>query len=61
VLSSRGAVIEGLYAVGNDRASVMGGNYPSAGITLGPNMTFGWITGNHLAQVARGQEQRRAA
>jgi succinate dehydrogenase/fumarate reductase flavoprotein subunit len=61
VLSSRGAVIEGLYAVGNDRASVMGGNYPGAGITLGPNMTFGWITGNHLAQVARGQEQRRAA
>jgi succinate dehydrogenase/fumarate reductase flavoprotein subunit len=61
VLSSRGTVIEGLYAVGNDRASVMGGNYPGAGITLGPNMTFGWITGNHLAQMARGEEQRRAA
>lgn len=66
VLSTRGTVIEGLYAVGNDRASVMGGNYPAAGITLGPNMTFGWITGNHLVDQARagrtgGQELRRAA
>jgi hypothetical protein len=38
-----------LYAVGNDRASIMGGNYPGAGITLGPIMTFGYITGRHLA------------
>jgi succinate dehydrogenase/fumarate reductase flavoprotein subunit len=60
VLSTRGTVIQGLYAVGNDRASMMGGNYPGAGITLGPNLTFGWITGNHLAQVAR-EEQRHAA
>lgn len=63
VLSTRGAAIEGLYAVGNDRASVMGGNYPGAGITLGPNMTFGWITGNFIADraAAGAQEQRRAA
>lgn len=61
VLSTRGTVIEGLYAVGNDRASVMGGNYPGAGITLGPNLTFGWVTGNHIAAVARGGEQRHAA
>jgi len=63
VLSTRGTVIEGLYAVGNDRASMMGGNYPGAGITLGPNMTFGWIAGNHLAEKARAgqQELRRAA
>lgn len=47
-----GSVIAGLYAVGNDRASIMGGNYPGAGITLGPAMTFGYITGRHLAQVA---------
>ncbi len=46
-----GAVIEGLYAVGNDRASIMGGNYPGAGITLGPAMTFGYITGRHLGQA----------
>jgi hypothetical protein len=41
---------------------MMGGNYPGAGITLGPNLTFGWITGNHLAQIAReSKEPRRAA
>lgn len=52
VLARSGEVIAGLYAVGNDRASMMGGNYPGAGITLGPNMTFGFIAGRHLAQVA---------
>ncbi|MGI4799419.1 MAG: FAD-dependent oxidoreductase [Janthinobacterium lividum] len=49
VLDSAHQAIPGLYAVGNDRASVMGGNYPGAGITLGPIMTFGFITGRHLA------------
>ncbi|MCM2394526.1 FAD-dependent oxidoreductase [Rhizobium sp. S95] len=53
VLDRQGAVIPGLYAVGNDRASIMGGNYPGAGITLGPAMTFGWITGRHLAGIAQ--------
>jgi succinate dehydrogenase/fumarate reductase flavoprotein subunit len=47
-----GSVIPGLYAVGNDRASIMGGKYPAAGITHGPNMTFGFVTGNHLADLA---------
>ena len=47
-----GSVISGLYAVGNDRASIMGGKYPAAGITHGPNMTFGYVTGNHLADLA---------
>lgn len=49
VLRSDGETIAGLYAAGNDRASVMGGNYPGAGITHGPNMTFGYITANHIA------------
>jgi|SRR5579859_3848 len=49
VLGREAAPIPGLYAVGNDRASVMGGNYPGAGITLGPIMTFGYLTGCHLA------------
>lgn len=52
VLDRQGDVIPGLYAVGNDRASIMGGNYPGAGITLGPAMTFGWITGRALAASA---------
>jgi succinate dehydrogenase/fumarate reductase flavoprotein subunit len=61
VLSKSGAVIVGLYAVGNDRASMMGGNYPGAGITLGPNLTFGWIAGRHLAARARANEEHRRA
>jgi succinate dehydrogenase/fumarate reductase flavoprotein subunit len=51
VLGAGAHPIPGLYAVGNDRASIMGGNYPGAGITLGPIMTFGYITGRHLAGI----------
>ncbi|WP_066272001.1 FAD-dependent oxidoreductase [Hydrogenophaga palleronii] len=51
VLDAQDAVVPGLFAVGNDRASIMGGNYPGAGITLGPNMTFGYITGRFLAGI----------
>jgi succinate dehydrogenase/fumarate reductase flavoprotein subunit len=52
VLKDDGSAIGSLYAVGNDRASIMGGNYPAAGITHGPNMTFGFVTGNHIADQA---------
>ena len=52
VLDAAERPIPGLYAVGNDRASIMGGTYPGAGITLGPIMTFGYITGRHLARAA---------
>ena len=45
--------IQGLYAVGNDMNSIMGGQYPSGGITLGPAMTFGFIAGQHLGQHAK--------
>ncbi|NIF77161.1 FAD-dependent oxidoreductase [Paraburkholderia sp. Cy-641] len=60
VLDEAGAPIAGLYAVGNDRASVMGGNYPGAGITLGPIMTFGYITGRNLAGVGVGGNAAKA-
>lgn len=49
VKKNDGSVIPGLYAVGNDRASIMGGNYPAAGITHGPNMVFAYVTANHIA------------
>ncbi|MBR0717109.1 FAD-dependent oxidoreductase [Bradyrhizobium liaoningense] len=51
-LDAEGRVIPGLYAAGNDMASIMGGNYPGAGITLGPALTFGYIAGRHLAESA---------
>jgi hypothetical protein len=38
--------------VGNDAASIMGGNYPGAGITLGPALTFGYVAAMHLAKAA---------
>jgi hypothetical protein len=32
--------------------SIMNGNYPGPGITLGPALTFGYIAGRHLAEGA---------
>ncbi len=52
VLDENQSPIEGLYAAGNDMASVMGGHYPSGGITLGPAMTFGYIAAHHMASQA---------
>jgi hypothetical protein len=49
VLNAQRQPIAGLFAVGNDALSIMGGNYPGGGITLGPAMTFGFIIAQHLA------------
>ena len=49
VLRREDIPIAGLYAVGTDMASIMGGFYPSGGINLGPAMTFGYIAGRHAA------------
>ena len=51
MLDETRAPIRGLYAVGNDAASMMGGRYPSGGITLGPAMTFGYLAGIALAKA----------
>jgi succinate dehydrogenase/fumarate reductase flavoprotein subunit len=40
VLNRAGNPIDGLYACGNDMASIMRGHYPGPGITLGPAIAF---------------------
>lgn len=51
VLDREERPIPGLYAVGNDMDSVMGGHYPSGGITLGPGMTFGYLAARALSTL----------
>ena len=47
VLGSEGNPIPGLYACGNDMASVMGGSYPGPGTTLGPAIVFAYRAAMH--------------
>lgn len=49
VLREDGSVIEGLYAAGNNSASVMGHTYPGPGSTLGPAAVFGHVAARHAA------------
>jgi succinate dehydrogenase/fumarate reductase flavoprotein subunit len=48
-----GMPIPGLYAVGTDMRSVMGGHYPAGGINLGPALTFGHIAALDAADKLR--------
>lgn len=61
VLRSDGSPIDGLYAVGNCAASVMGSTYPGAGSTLGPAMTFAWIAARHALQAQQQHREDKAA
>lgn len=56
VLDREGQVIPGLYAAGNDAASIMSGSYPGAGITLGPAITFGYLAAMDAARAAAMKE-----
>lgn len=48
-LDPSGAVVAGLYAVGNDMASLFAGSDPAGGVMLGPGVTFGYVAGCHVA------------
>jgi succinate dehydrogenase/fumarate reductase flavoprotein subunit len=50
VVGASGAPIPGLYACGNDMASIMRGNYPGPGITLGPGMVFAYRAAMAIAK-----------
>lgn len=52
VLDGTGEPLPGLYACGNDAASVMRGTYPGPGPTLGPAVVFGYRVACHAAGVA---------
>ena len=57
VLDQHNAPVPGLFAVGNDALSIMGGNYPGGGITLGPALVFGFIAGRTIATGALDNRQ----
>ena len=52
VLDGQGQPISGLYAVGNDMQSIMGGAYPAPGITVGPGLVFAHIAVQHAWRQA---------
>lgn len=47
VLDATGQPIPGLYAVGNDMHSIMGGVYTAPGITIGPGLVFARLAARH--------------
>ena len=50
VLRPDGAVIPGLYAVGNTAANTFAWAYPSGGGTIGNGVVFGYLAGRNVAQ-----------
>ncbi|OLL31256.1 FAD-binding dehydrogenase [Burkholderia sp. SRS-W-2-2016] len=65
VLDANGAVIPGLFACGNDLASIFRGTYPGPGTTLGPAIVFGWRVAKFVAgkldQAPAGERSRATA
>ncbi len=52
-LDRDGQAIPGLYAVGNDQQSAMGGTYPAPGITVGPGLVFAYLAARDAVARAR--------
>ena len=52
VLGQDGQPIAGLYAVGNDMHSIMGGVYAAPGITIGPGLVFACLAAQHACRLA---------
>jgi hypothetical protein len=53
-------LIPGPFAVGSGSVGTMRGNYPGAGITLGPPLTFGYIAGSYWAGADQPERRREA-
>jgi succinate dehydrogenase/fumarate reductase flavoprotein subunit len=54
VLDAQGQAMDGLYAVGNDMNSIMGGVYPAPGITIGPGLVFAFAATQHALSPSAG-------
>jgi choline dehydrogenase-like flavoprotein len=53
VSDAAGRPVPGLYAVGNDMHSALGGEYPGAGAQLGVGMTFAYLAAMHAVRGRR--------
>ena len=53
LLDEHDQALPGLYAVGNDMNSIMGGVYTAPGITIGPGLVFAYLAAQHAWARAR--------
>ena len=59
VLDENGAPLGGLYAVGNDMASLFRGVYVGPGVTLGPALVFAYRAVIDIAKAGAGDARKR--
>ena len=57
VLRADGTPIPGLYATGTSAATVMAGNSPGAGASIGPSFTWGYVAAKHAANAGNSINQ----